>query len=439
MDRKALSLPILISLVVGNVIGTGIYVLPATLAEYGTISLLAWIFTSIGALFLVLTFTQLTKRFPKTGGPYVYCKQAFGKLTGFIIAYIYWISIIVSVAALAVASIGYLGFITPLLDANSPAYSQSLALGLEIGVVWLFTLINLIGVHTAGVVQLVMTIIKLSPLLIICFVGFADIHVSNLLDFTAGSKSSIASISSAMTIIFWAFVGIEAATVPAENTKGYRDIYIASIAGVLIASGIYIVSTFVLMGMIPVTELKTSQFPFAQAGTILFNSGAAKIIALCAVISGLGSMNSCVMLQGQIVFAAARDHMFPRLFVKVSKHDAPVAGLILSSVLATLFLVLTVEPTLLKQFNNIALLAGLLTLLTYFATTLAELKFVMQSKRSRLKIFTSSTFLITIIAVLFSGWIITNFELKMLLISLLIILVCIPVYYFTVRHYVTAE
>lgn len=118
MDKKALNLPILISLVVGNMIGTGIYVLPASLAEYGTLSLLAWLYTSLGAIFLALTFANLSKRFPKTGGPYVYCKQAYGKLAGFIVAYTYWVSNLVSIAGIAVASVGYLGFITPVLNAE---------------------------------------------------------------------------------------------------------------------------------------------------------------------------------------------------------------------------------------------------------------------------------------------------------------------------------
>ena len=212
MDKKALSLPILLSLVVGNMIGTGIYLLPATLAEYGTISLLAWLITSAGALFLALTFTSLNKRFPKTGGPYVYSKEAFGKLTGLTVAYIYWFSYMVSVAGVAVASIAYLGFIFPELDANSPSYNQYVVLGLEILSVWLFTIINLIGIHTAGVVQLFMTVIKLAPLLLISIVGLASVHMGNIVNFTHTQHSDFSAISSASAIIFWAFVGLEAAT-----------------------------------------------------------------------------------------------------------------------------------------------------------------------------------------------------------------------------------
>lgn len=428
MDKKALSLPILISLVVGNMIGTGIYILPASLAEFGTLSLVAWIFTSIGALLLALTLAHLNKRFPKTGGPYIYCKEAFGRYAGFIIAYIYWISNLVSIAGLAVSSVGYLGFISPSLNANTPAYDQHVALFVELAIVWIFTLINIIGLHTAGVVQLVLTIIKIAPLLIITLVGLSSVRLENIMQLPLGQGSAWSAIGGAAALTFWAFIGLESATVPAENTQGYRDIYKATVYGTLITALIYITSTFVLMGMIPATELKNSQFPFAQAGTVLFGSYAALIVAICAAISGLGSLNVCTLLQGQIVFAAARDHLFPHKFAHLSKHDVPVRGQLLSSSLVSLLLILTMQPTLLKQFNNIALLAGLLTLLTYFATTLAELKFLWRNNLPLHRIFLSKSFIIAILAAVYSFWMITNFSLSILLCAFILFLLSTPVY-----------
>lgn len=433
MDKKALNLPILISLVVGNMIGTGIYVLPSSLSEYGTISLLAWIYTSIGALFLALTFANLNKRFPKTGGPYAFCKEAYGQLVGFIVAYTYWISNLISIAGIAVASIGYLGFITPALNANAPQYNHYFALCIELGMVWLFTIINLIGIHTAGLVQLFLTILKIVPLILVSLIGLKYVNFENLSHLTTGNESHFAAISSAATLTFWAFIGLESATVPAENTQGYRDIYKATVYGTLITAIIYILSTFVLMGMIPLSQLKSSQFPFAIAGTLLFGSHSAILIALCAVISGLGAMNVCILIQGQIVFAAARDHLFPKRFAKLSKHDVPVAGQILSTTLITIFLITTVEPTLLKQFNNIALLAALLTLITYLFTTFAELKFIFINKLPLIQILFSKSFIITILAAAYSAWMISSFTIKSLMFAIIIILLCIPIYFFTIR------
>ena len=218
MDRKALSFPILISLVIGNMIGTGIYILPASLAAFGTISIVSWVYTSIGALLVALTFAHLSKRFPKTGGPYVYCKEAFGKFPGFIVAYTYWISNLVSISALSVSCVGYLGFIVSELNSNSLHYNHLYALAVEIGFVWLFTLINLIGIHTAGVVQLCLTAIKILPLVLIILLGLGSIHLDNLMQFSISNESHFSAISSAAALTFWAFIGLESATIPAENT-----------------------------------------------------------------------------------------------------------------------------------------------------------------------------------------------------------------------------
>lgn len=435
MDRKALSLPILVSLVVGNMIGTGIYVLPASLAEYGSISLLSWLFTAMGAVLLALTLSHLSKRFPKTGGPYVYCKEAFGNLAGFVVAYTYWICNMVSIAGIAVASVGYLGFITPLLDANSPSFHPYTALAAELGIVWMFAAINIIGLHTAGVVQVFLTVIKIIPLLLVAFVGLGYVHISNIIQSAHSHANNFSAISSAATLTFWAFIGMESATVPAENTQGARDISRATVYGTLFTALVYILSTFVLMGMIPADQLKSSQFPFAQAGTMLFGPFSAVLIALCAFISGIGALNVCTLLQGQIVFAAARDHMFPRRFAVLSKNDVPIAAQGLSTVLVSLFLIMTIEPTLLRQFNNIALLAGLLTLVVYLGTIMSELKFLFAERLPLQKTLISKSFLITVLASLYSGWMITSFESRIVIVGLMLILFCIPVYFLTIRKY----
>lgn len=428
MDKKALSLPILTSLVVGNMIGTGIYVLPASLAQYGSISLLSWIYTSFGALLLALTMTLLNKRINKTGGPYIYCREAFGNLAGFVVCYIYWISNMVSIAGIAVASIGYLGFIFPSLNANNPAYDNHVILAVELATLWLFTGINIIGIHTAGVVQLFMTVLKITPLAIITLFGLGYIHLDNLLQFNTSGQSNISAMTSAAALTFWAFIGLESATVPAENTSGYKDISKATVAGTLITMLVYAASTFVLLGMIPAATLKMSQFPFAQASTIIFGSSAALIVMCCAVVSGLGTLNGCVLLQGQIVFAGARDGLFPKIFSKLSKTDAPVAGQIMSSILISIFMVLTLKPTLLKQFNFIALLASVLTLVVYLMTALAELKFAVKEQRSLKKSIRDYALIISGLASVYSIWMLTSFDFRSLAYSMLVIILTIISY-----------
>lgn len=422
MNKNALNLPILTSLVIGNMIGTGVYLLPASLASFGSISLLSWVFTSIGAIFLALTFTRLNKRFPKTGGPYVYCKQAYGPFVGFVIAYSYWMSNLISIAGVCVASVGYLGYLIPYLNANAPLYQPKLILLIELFVVWFFTLINVVGIHAAGMVQLVLTIIKLLPLFFIIFFGLEHIDWQHYSPFVVGDKTPLATMTSAATLTFWAYIGLETATVPAENTKGPRDVYIATVFGVVVTGLIYILCSFVVIGLMPHYSLMYSQFPLAQAGVMLFGESAAIVIALCAFISGLGSLNATTLVQGQIVFAGARDKIFPAIFSKLSKNDAPVNGQLFSAILITILLIVTSSTSLLKQFSKIILYAGVTTLFTYLLCALAEIKFTL--KLNWKKCF------IPIMAVLYAGWMLTSFKIKTLIVTSGIIFLALPVYFF---------
>lgn len=247
--------------------------------------------------------------------------------------------------------------------------------------------------------------------------------------------SHFEAISSAAALTFWAFIGLEAATVPAENTRGPRDISRATIWGTLISSFIYIASTFVLMGMIPIAELKSSQFPFAEAGSMLFGPLGALIIAAFAFISGIGALNVCILVQGQIVFAAARNNIFPHWLAKLAKHDVPIRGHLVSSLLVSLLLIVTMQPTLLKQFDFIAILAALLSLTTYLACTFAEIKFVVQTRGSVWDILFSKSSIIAILAAAYAIWMISSMNAIVIKVGFLTILCCIPVYYFFIRKY----
>jgi APA family basic amino acid/polyamine antiporter len=435
MDKKALSLPILISMVVGNMVGTGIFVLPASLAEFGTISILSWVFTSIGALLLALTFTHLNKRYPKTGGAYTYCRYAFGNLFAFIIAIIYWFSNVGSVAGLAVASVGYLGYVFPHLNGNMPGFDPTITLLCELAIIWTFTIVNVLGIHFAGLVQLFLTIIKITPLIIVVLFGIGSIQLVNLTHFTTGTMSNFSAVSSAAAITFWAFVGLEVATVPAENTRGPRDISRATMWGTLISSVIYVGSTIVLMGMIPIEQLQSSQFPFAEAGAMLFGPFGALIIAVFACISGIGALNVCILLQGQIIFSAARDNIFPHWLAKLSKHDVPVRGILVSSLLVSLLLITTMQPSLLQQFNFIALLAALLSLMVYLSAAFAELKFVLQGRQSMMHMLTSKSTIVSFFAAAYAIWMISSMNAAVIKVAFIVISCCIPIYYLFIRKF----
>ncbi len=161
--KPVLGLWMLTALVAGNMIGSGIFLLPSSLATIGTIGIVAWILTSVGAIFLALVFAKLAMWIPRVGGPYAYCREAFGDFVGFQIAYNYWIAVWVGNAAIVVALVGYLGFFFPVLNQN-----HVLNFSIGVGFLWLLTIINAIGIRQAGILQLVSTILKILPLLAIC-------------------------------------------------------------------------------------------------------------------------------------------------------------------------------------------------------------------------------------------------------------------------------
>ncbi len=409
MNRNALSLPILLSLVVGNMIGTGIYTLPASLAEFGSYSFIAWIVTSLGAIFFALTLTSLNKRYPQTGGLYIFCRQAYGRMSGCVVGYLYILGNTASIAGLTVGLIPYAGYLWPMFDSNSPQYSVHATLVLEIGIVWAFTVINAIGIHTAGVVQLFLTVIKLLPLIIISLFGLGYIHLSNITAPAMTTQPAFAAISSAAALTFWSYIGIESATIPAESTHGPRDIYKATVYGTLLSSAIYILCTFVLLGMFSAKALQSAPYPFASAGSLMFGPRSANIIALCAIISGLGALNVTIMIQGQILFAAARDRIFPHRFAKLSKQDVPVAGLILSAAIVSVLMILTLNKGVLDQFNNIILLASLFTLLAYLAAAASEIKFLVKDYGFKCQLFRNKEMWFAMIATIYCIWMISSF------------------------------
>jgi APA family basic amino acid/polyamine antiporter len=366
----------LTALVAGNMIGSGVFLLPASLAAYGSIGLFSWCFTSLGALCLGLAFAKLSTIMPKTGGPYAYCREGFGDFVGFQMAYNYWIALWVGNAAIVVAFTGYLGVFWPALSSN-----HLLAFVVGAATVWLMTLINILGVRSVGVVQLVTTILKLAPLLLITIIGLFFIHPAYLEAFNVSGKSNLSALSSAATLTLWAFIGLESATVPAEDVQNpQRNISRATIYGVLIAGIVYIFSSLAVMGLVPNAVLAHSTAPYADAARVIFGPVGGLLIAVGAIISCFGTLNGWTLLQGQVPLAAARDGLFPKAFTKVSSRGVPVFGLVFTSVLVTLLLLLTLNDGLVKQFTFIILLATLSTLIPYLFTMVAELMIFMNNR-----------------------------------------------------------
>lgn len=414
----------LTALVCGNMIGSGIFLLPSSLAKFGSISILAWICTAAGAILLGLVMAKLASGFPKTGGPYAYCEAAFGDFIGFQIAYGYWIAMWVGNAAISVAFVGYLGVFFPVLIQN-----HFLSFLVAASAVWLLTFVNLRGVKQAGMVQLVTTILKLLPLFVVGFLGFLYSDLHYLHPFNATGGSNISALSGAATLTLWAFIGLESATVPAESVDNpKRNIPNATILGICLTAALYLMCMTAVMLMVPNEQLAHSTAPFADAAKIMFGPWGEKIIAIGAIISTFGTLNGWVLMQAQIPLAAAKDGLFPAFFGKKNKADVPANALIISSILITLLLLLTLKQSLVTQFTYIILLATLSNVIPYFFTCIAELILFVKKR----ELFNGTNFtrasLIAIFAAIYSYWAILGSGQELVFYGMLLLLSSLPFY-----------
>ena len=367
MPRDSLGFWMAVALVMGNMIGSGVFLLPASLAAFGGLSLVGWVVSAAGATCLALVFARLARIDPASGGPYAYTRRAFGDLAGFLVAWGYWISCWSTTAALAVAGVGYLDPFFPTL-VRTPALAASLA----IAMVWILTLVNIAGVRRAGQVQVVTTVLKVMPLALVGVGGlffFAPDHFA----ITASSASDAAGqVTQVATLTLWAFLGLECATIPAASIANpERTIPRATVVGTLLAAGIYIVSTVGVMSLVPPTTLATTTAPFADGARVLFGNTAAGLVALGAAISCFGALNGWTLVVGQLPLAVARDGLFPKVFTRVSAHGTPAAGMLIAGVLSTALIAANYTRGLVELFTFIILLATLATLVPYVFSALA--------------------------------------------------------------------
>jgi len=362
------------ALVVGNMIGSGVFLLPASLAPYGQASLYGWALSAAGALLLAYVFAYLARRYPIAGGPYAYARVAFGEFTGFIMAWSYWISVWCAVAAIAVAFAGSMAAIFPALAA--PGREAACALI----VLWLGTAFNLAGVRTAGIAQLVITILKLLPLFVVIAIGATQLDARSFTPFNPSGQGWLSVTTTTAALALWALQGMECATIPAEHVvDAEKTIPRATFIGVALAAAVTIAACTVVLGLVPLDKLAMSTAPFADAATGLWGSGAGVAMAGAMAVSCLGALNGWILVQGQVPYAAARDGLFPAYFAKVDAHGTPRIGLVVGSVLATMLVLANFTGSLVTVFTASILLATAAALLPYAFSAAAMLKLESQT------------------------------------------------------------
>ncbi len=427
--KKKIGLVASTALVVGNMVGSGVFMLPAALAVYGDLSLWGWGLAAFGALVLAFVFSALGKHLSVgSGGPYRYTKSTLGEFAGFFVAWGYWISVWCTNAAIAIAFVGYLSVFLPELEAN-----RFFASCVGLSAIWIFTWINSRGVKTTGAVQIVTVILKIFPLVLVAIGGLFFINVDYLFGAAIHSdgSSDIQMIIAAGTLVFFAFQGMESATIPAEKTKKpKRNVPIATMVGILIAIVVYISSYVSVAGVISPEVLSKSSAPFADAGAIIYGDAARYWIALGAIISTLGALNGWILIQGEIPASIAGDNLFPKLFSKENKREVPIVGIAISSVLASVLMLMNYAQGLAETFKFIILLSTFSVLLPYL---MANVSLVWISIRLKLK-WKWGFIILAIIGFLFSMLAIYGCGKEAFYYGILLLLAGFPIYIWMKRN-----
>jgi arginine:agmatine antiporter len=402
-------------------IGSGIFLLPATLASVGSITIVGWAIGTVGALLIATILAKLSQVAPQPGGPCVYAGEALGPYFGFQANALYWLSCWIGNIAIAVAAMGYLAsFVPALTQPLAGAFATA-------GFIWVLTAVNILGPRLVCQVESLAIVIGLVPILLVATGGWWYFDGKLFADsWNVRHEPAIQVIPQSLVLLFWAFTGLESASIASavvENPR--RNVAIATVGGVLIAALVYISSCTVLMGLIPAADLARSSAPFADAVRVVLGPVAAGFIALAALTKATGTLGGWILLTAQTGKAGADHGLFPGLFGRVDRHGVPVTSLLLMAALMSVVVFATVSPTLGEQFGELIEVSVIFCMMLYVYACIALLLYprwiASASSLARYRPMAA-------LALLFCLVVIGYAEPKLLLLSAAMLLVTLPVY-----------
>ena len=413
--KRELGLFDVISLVIGTIVGADIYIAAAFGAGFlGPASVLAWILAGLMAITIALCFAECSSLVPKVGGPYAYAKDAFGDFVGFLVG---WSLLIASWSAIAVFPLAFVSYLKFFFPYMSPAVQVIV----KILFVLFLTVVNYFGVREAGKANDILTILKIAPILVFTIAGIIyfilkpSIFISN---FTPLAPLGFAGLGSALVLIFWAYVGFELVTVPSDEIiDSKKTIPLAIIMGMSIIAIFYVVTNFVILGLVPWQELSTAPAPLALAGFAVMGSLGAIFLTLGALLSISGSDEAGILSSARIPYAMAGDGLFPKFFSKVHpKYGTPYVALFIQN---TVTLIAAIFGTI----SQLIILSVFTLLFCYLITSISV--FPLRNKYSggfRLP------WIIPVLAIITSIYMMTQCAPNQIIIGTVLIAAGIPIY-----------
>jgi len=359
------------ALIVGSIIGVGIFNLPTSLAGYGPITLISMALTTVGALALAIMFASLSRRLPADGGPYAYARVAFGNRLGFANAWSYWITAWAGNAAIAV---GWVLYVEVFINKD---HTKIWSVLLVLVGLWIPAAINLSGVKNMGSVQIITTIIKFVALAFMSIVGLFYIKSANFTPWNVSGESAINAIGGGMAIALFSYLGVETASVAAGKVRDPdRNVPRATILGTLACAVVYMLSLTAIFGILPNKTLQNSTAPFSDAANVMFGgTWVGNLFAIAVIISGFGALNGWTMICAEMPLAAANDGLFPDQFKRMSRSGVPAFGIISSTVLASIAIIINyIGSGGATVFTTLVLMSGITAAIPYAFSALAQLK-----------------------------------------------------------------
>ena len=350
-----------------NMMGSGIIMLPTKLAEIGTISIVSWLVTAVGSTALAYAFAQCGMFSRKSGGMGGYAEYSFGKAGNFMANYTYGVSLVIANTAIAISAVGY-G--SEFLGATLSPLSIALW---TIFTLWLATVLNFGGARITGNISSFTIWGVIIPVVGISIIGWKWFDSSMYVNsWNPHNVPTFEAIGVSISMTLWAFLGLESACANADAVENpEKNVPIAVLGGTLGAAVIYIVSTNVIAGIVPNLELANSTAPFGLAFAHMFNDTIGKVIMGLMVMSCFGSLLGWQFTIAQVFKSSAEEGYFPAFFKKVTSKDAPIVGMVTITALQTLLSLMTISPSLNKQFNVLVDLAVVTNVIPYLLSMAA--------------------------------------------------------------------
>lgn len=361
------------AMVVGTMVGSGIYLLPTTLAPYGWNLVIAFLVTGFGTMCLAFALARLAAEIP--GGPFAYVSEAFGETAAFVTLWSYIVSQITGVAGVAVAVAGALGHVWPIVIAGPGLIAVAL------GTIVILTVVNMGGARSAGILQVIATVIKIVPLLAVVLLVLLRLATRQPIEPLEPTPLTIGAITIAGALMLFSLTGFEAAVVTANVTRDSTStVPKATILGTGFTAIIYLLSTVACLMLLPSTVAAKSGAPFADAIAPILGPLAGILVAVIAAVSAFGTANALLLFAAEMsrTIAGARD--LPAVFRKTNRFGAPVGALLISAVLSALLVFASSSKDFVGVYVFITLVSTVAALVLYIVCAGAALKLGVMGK-----------------------------------------------------------